>query len=625
MIPQSFIQDLLNRLDIVEVIGRTVPLKKAGANYSACCPFHSEKTPSFTVSPTKQFYHCFGCGAHGTLIDFVMETQGLAFVEAVHEMARMAGMQVPQAAGRGPAPVKDAHAELHAVLKQAARYYQQQLKQSPAAIAYLKQRGLSGEIAARFGLGYAPAGWQNLAEAVDDYQAKALVEAGLVIAGEAGKRYDRFRERIMFPIIGQKGAIIGFGGRVLGKGEPKYLNSPETPLFEKGQQLYGLAQARKAIRSAGQVLVVEGYMDVVALVQHGIEYAVATLGTATTGAHVQQLLRHTDTIVFCFDGDAAGRKAAWRALENSLPQLKDGKSLNFLFLPEPEDPDSFIRQHGSERFAEMMQQALPLSQFFVQELVKRTDTATQEGRVKLLQLAKPLVAQIQAPAFSLLLRKSLAQLAGVSQAELESLLELKQVARAGVASPEIPAEDGPTGAPPAYPRQAAAGYRGRPPYAGDKPWQRRRFAGDAPPPVPWTPRVKPSLERQMIELLVYQPAFVGQLEDAWLTGASQEAQVLTHLVQFLRQAPAPVPRSAIEAYFEAQDLQAMLRDILQQINEWRADFAAEAQFNDAAAKLRQQAEQTRLAMLLQQSKDLPSSQWSPELRQLLSAGPREKA
>ncbi|TAN80471.1 MAG: DNA primase, partial [Gallionella sp.] len=309
MIPKSFIQDLLNRLDIVDVVERYVPLKKAGANFVACCPFHNEKSPSFTVSQTKQFYHCFGCGAHGTAIGFVMEHAGLGYVEAIEELARGIGLKVPherpaaseahQKTGQKIAP------DLYEVMQTATRYYREQLKLSQRAIDYLKQRGLSGEIAAKFGIGYSPDGWQNLAAAFPDYQDAALAETGLVISVEEGKRYDRFRDRIMFPIINVRGQVIGFGGRVLDKGEPKYLNSPETPLFEKGRELYGLFQAQKAIRAGRQVLVVEGYMDVVALAQHGVEYAVATLGTATTPYHVQKLLRLAEHIVFCFDGDKA--------------------------------------------------------------------------------------------------------------------------------------------------------------------------------------------------------------------------------------------------------------------------------------------------------------------------------
>ncbi|MEN6586243.1 MAG: DNA primase, partial [Sulfuricella sp.] len=426
MIPQSFIQDLLNRLDVVDVVERYVPLKKAGANYMACCPFHNEKSPSFSVSPTKQFYHCFGCGAHGTAISFVMEYQGLGFVEAVEELARSAGMTVPQEAG-GEKQRPSQSTELADLMLQATRYYRDQLKRAPQAIEYLKQRGLSGEIAARFGVGYAPAAWQNLAEIFHDYSSKTLVQAGLVIEGENGKRYDRFRDRIMFPILNQRGTVIGFGGRVLGQGEPKYLNSPETPLFEKGQELYGLYQARKAIREAGRVLVVEGYMDVVALAQHGIEYAVATLGTATTPTHVQKLLRQSDSVVFCFDGDAAGRKAAWRALENSLGQVVDGKNLSFLFLPQGEDPDSYVRSAGKAGFESLLAEAVPFSRFLLRELTAQVDMQTQEGRARLLQLARPLLQQVAAPALSLMLRKRLAELAGISQAELEDLYQIQPI------------------------------------------------------------------------------------------------------------------------------------------------------------------------------------------------------
>ena len=448
MIPKNFIQDLLNRLDIVDVVERYVPLKKAGANYVACCPFHSEKSPSFTVSQTKQFYHCFGCGAHGTAIGFVMEHTGLGFVDAIEELARGVGLEVPherQAAGEAYQKVAP---DLYQVMQTATRYYRDQLKHSQRAIDYLKQRGLSGEIAAKFGIGYAPDGWQNLAAAFPGYQDAALSETGLVIDKEdealargappdahatrghgAGKRYDRFRDRIMFPIVNVRAQVIGFGGRVLDKGEPKYLNSPETPLFEKGRELYGLYQAQKAIRSAQQVLVVEGYMDVVALAQHGVEYSVATLGTATTPYHVQKLLRLCEHIVFCFDGDKAGQKAAWRALENALPFLQDGKRISFLFLPVEHDPDSFIREFGKVAFEQRIRDAMPLSSYLVREISAGLDLATQEGRNQLLQRARPLLTSIIAPATALLLRKEVAALSGVSQAELEALYEIKPVAK----------------------------------------------------------------------------------------------------------------------------------------------------------------------------------------------------
>jgi DNA primase len=426
MIPKSFVQELLGRVDIVDVIESYLPLKRAGTNLVACCPFHSEKTPSFTVSPTKQFYHCFGCGAHGSAIGFLIEYSAMGYVEAVKDLAGRVGMKLPEFTPAARETAQRAQSEeLTDVVQRASQFYKSELKRSETAIAYLKGRGLTGEIAARFQLGYAPAGWQSLAGAFENYQASSLVEAGLVIQGEEGRRYDRFRDRVMFPIVNQRGHVIGFGGRVLDKSEPKYLNSPETPLFEKGRELYGLFQARQAIRAAGRVLVVEGYMDVVALAQYGIGYAVATLGTATTPWQVQKLLRQTDEVVFCFDGDAAGRRAAWRALENCLSQLQDGKQVKFLLLPAQDDPDSYVRREGAVAFERLLaEQAIPLSAFAVKELTEPVDMATAEGRAKFLQDARPLVKQISAPILGLMLRKRMAELAGISQAELEQRLEL---------------------------------------------------------------------------------------------------------------------------------------------------------------------------------------------------------
>ncbi len=436
MIPQSFIQELLHRVDIVDVIDRHVKLKRAGANFSACCPFHSEKSPSFTVSPTKQFYHCFGCGAHGTAVGFLMEYSGLGFVDAVKELAQGIGLVVPEEPSHEPQRRRNQGEDgedLHAVMLKAAQFYRGALKDAPQAIEYLKRRGLSGEIAKKFGVGYAPEGWQNLERAFPQYQSSALTVTGLVKQNDEGRRYDVFRDRIMFPIVDVRGHVIGFGGRVLDKGEPKYLNSPETPLFEKGRELYGLYQARRAIRAAGRVVVVEGYMDVVALAQHGVEYAVATLGTATTPMHVQKLLRQTDEIVYCFDGDSAGRRAAWRALENSLGQLADGKQLRFLFLPQGEDPDTYVRQQGKEGFEQLLDAAVPLSQFLIGELSNRTDRGTWEGRARLLQEAKPLIKEITAPMLSLMLRKQLAELAGFTLQELDAEFQIKSVAKAAPA------------------------------------------------------------------------------------------------------------------------------------------------------------------------------------------------
>ena len=430
MIPQSFIEDLLARVDVVDVVESYVPLKRSGANFSARCPFHNEKTPSFTVSQTKQFYHCFGCGAHGTAISFLMEYSGMGYVDAIKDLAARVGMTVPESESPRGAERKPDE-DLVGAVAQASSFYKQQLKNSEKAISYLKGRGLSGEIAARYGLGYAPDDWQALEAQFADYaKSSALVKAGLVIEGKEGRRYDRFRGRVMFPIQNQRGAVIGFGGRVIGEGEPKYLNSPETPLFEKGRELYGLVQARAGIRRAGVVIVVEGYMDVVALAQAGVDYAVATLGTATTPMQVQKLLKQAERVVFCFDGDSAGKRAAWRALENSLSQLLDGRQIGFLFLPEGEDPDSFVRSRGKDAFEALLAKAEPLSEYMLRELTARVDMNSAEGRAKFLQDARPLLAQIKAPMLSLILRKQIAELGKVSQAELDARYGIKTESRA---------------------------------------------------------------------------------------------------------------------------------------------------------------------------------------------------
>jgi DNA primase len=432
MIPQSFIEDLLTRVDVVDVVESYVPLKRSGSNFSARCPFHNEKTPSFTVSQSKQFYHCFGCGAHGTAISFLMEYQGMGFIDSVKELAARVGMTVPEVAAPKEKP-SGSDEDLFGVVAQAARFYKQCLKDSERAVAYLKGRGLTGEIAARYGLGYARDDWQALATEFDDYAgSSALITSGLVIEANEGRRYDRFRDRVMFPIQNQRGNIIGFGGRVIDTGEPKYVNSPETPLFEKGRELYGLVQARAGIRRSGVVVVVEGYMDVVALAQSGVDYAVATLGTATTPWQVQKLLKQADRVVFCFDGDTAGRRAAWRALENSLALLVDGRQVGFLFLPEGEDPDSFVRRHGKEAFETLLDGAQPLSEFMLHELAARVDMRSAEGKAKFLQDAKPLLIAVKAPMLSLVLRKQVADLGGVAQAELDSRYGIKsQVRRPG--------------------------------------------------------------------------------------------------------------------------------------------------------------------------------------------------
>ncbi len=413
MIPQDFLQQLLDRTDIVAVVERYVPLKKAGANYQARCPFHNEKSPSFSVSPTKQFYHCFGCGAHGSAITFLMEHAGMPFVEAVKELAGKVGMTVPDDGSRRAPEEESRREQQFERMEAAARFYQQNLKGHEKTVDYLKQRGLTGETAARFGIGYAPEGWQGLREVMADYADPLLAEIGLVIVNE-DKRYDRFRDRVIFPIRNERGQVIAFGGRVIGKGEPKYLNSPETPLFHKGRELYGLHEHRRGIQGENRVVVVEGYMDVVMLDQHGVQNAVATLGTAITSDQAARLLRLADDVVFAFDGDNAGRKAAWRALENSLPQVQDGKRLSFLFLPEGEDPDSYVRAQGADAFRKLCDGAMPLSDFLFAELTAQTDLGSQEGQVRLAKLVEPHIGKLtQAPLLKRMLQQRLAGLTGL--------------------------------------------------------------------------------------------------------------------------------------------------------------------------------------------------------------------
>jgi len=427
MIPQTFIQDLLNRIDIVDVVGRYVQLKKGGINLMGLCPFHNEKSPSFTVSPAKQFYHCFGCGAHGSAIGFLMEYSGLSYVEAIKDLAQGIGVTVPDDRGDNPLRRDGPDvAALTGLMDRASKYFRDQLKASPEAVEYLKGRGLTGQIAARYGMGYAPDEWNGLQGVFgDEYAGKAVGDTGLTIDSDKGTRYDRFRGRVMFPIRSTRGAIIGFGGRVIGAGEPKYLNSPETPLFEKGRELYGLFEARQAIREAGRALVVEGYMDVVALAQHGVGHAVATLGTACTPAHVQKLIKQTDRIIFCFDGDAAGRRAAWRALENSLALTSDDKIFSFLFLPPEHDPDTYIREHGREAFESEEGRAKPLSVFLVEQLKAEVDLSVAEGRSGLIKAAEPHLQRISAPGLRLGLVKEFAALADMTPREVEGLADLK--------------------------------------------------------------------------------------------------------------------------------------------------------------------------------------------------------
>nr|VFJ52942.1 MAG: DNA primase [Candidatus Kentron sp. DK] len=423
-IPRSFIDDLLSRVDIVEVVDEYVPLKKKGKEYTANCPFHQEKTPSFTVSGTKQFYHCFGCGAHGSAIGFLMEYARMDFMDAVRMLAGRTGMEVPREAGEKAAAD---FSPLYRILEDAARFFDRQLHEHPGAAragAYLAHRRLHSEIVSRFGIGYAPPGWDNLLRALGrtPEARQQLLEAGLVIKKEDGGFYDRFRNRIMFPIRDGRGRVIGFGGRVLGDETPKYLNTPETPVFHKGRELYGLYQARQANRTLSRILIVEGYMDVVALAQQGISYAVATLGTATTAEHLNQVYRSAPDAVFCFDADAAGRKAAWRALETTLPLLREGRQASFMFLPEGEDPDSFVGKAGREKFEAKLAEAASLSNFFFDHLLAQVDLSTLDGKARLVELAKPLILRLPPGAFRELLLSHLGKLSGLERTSLETQL-----------------------------------------------------------------------------------------------------------------------------------------------------------------------------------------------------------
>jgi DNA primase len=421
LIPQHFIDDLITRADIVEVLGSRIQLKKAGREFKACCPFHGEKTPSFTVSPTKGFYHCFGCGAHGTAIGFLMEHDHLSFIEAVESIAGMLGVEVPREESQHPVR---RHDELFELMRKVESHLQTILKDSPAAVDYLKARGIDGATAKRFSLGYAPPGWSNLLDKFGKSKESTdkLLALGLIIRKDNGKHYDRFRDRVMFPIRDSRGRCIGFGGRVMGNEEPKYLNSPETVLFHKGRELYGLYEARQALRHIDRLVVVEGYMDVIGLARNGIDFATATLGTATTDEHLNRLFRICDEIIFCFDGDRAGRAAAWRALENALPQIREGRQVRFVFLPDGQDPDSYVQEKGAAEFETALDNAVALSDFLLEELSAQVDMESMDGRARLAELARPLMARVVPGVYKELLIGRLAETVGLSARKLEAIL-----------------------------------------------------------------------------------------------------------------------------------------------------------------------------------------------------------
>lgn len=576
-IPQHFIDDLIARADIVEVVGRRVQLKKAGREFKANCPFHDEKTPSFTVSPGKGFYHCFGCGAHGTAIGFLMEHDHMSFVDAVETLAQMLGIEVPREEGERPAQRND---ELFELMRRAELFFEDQLKKSAVAVDYLKARGVDGVTAKRFGVGFAPEGWSNVldkfgtsAEAIE-----RLLAVGLIIRKDNGRNYDRFRDRIMFPIRDARGRTIGFGGRVLGDEEPKYLNSPETVLFHKGRELYGLYEARQALRSIDRLVVVEGYMDVIGLARHGIDYGVATLGTATTADHLNRLFRLTDNVYFAFDGDRAGRQAAWRALENALPEMREGRQIRFAFLPEKQDPDSFVQEEGANAFETLLDEGMPLSEFLIEELAADVDLGSVDGRARLAERAGPLISRVPRGVYRELLIEGLAERVGLSAGKLQSLL-VRRDADAG---------RGPG---------AAAGRRRRP--------VRRGGTG------------QPSLVRRAVVLLLHKPVAADKADaDALADLKRPGAGLLRELIETVHSEPTISTAGLLER-FRHHDEGRHLGRLAASEMPADEDFDAEAEFLACIRQLADAAIRERFDFLIekQRLKELSDDE-RLELRQL---------
>ena len=536
-IPQQFIDELMNRVDIVELIDSRVPLRKAGRDYTARCPFHEEKSPSFTVSPTKQFYHCFGCGAHGTALGFLMAYEHMDFVDAVRELAAKVGMEVPQSAPQ--ADDAPSHEPLYAILDKAAQFFRQQLRNHPQAVDYLKQRGLSGATAAEFAIGFAPPGWDNLLRELGKtpQDQALLLKAGLIVKKDKEGHYDRFRNRIMFPIRDRRGRVIAFGGRVLDKeGTPKYLNSPETPVFHKGRELYGLHEAQKALRRLDKLLVVEGYMDVVALAQHGVRYAVATLGTATSSDHVERLFRLTPNVVFCFDGDRAGRDAARRALENLLPAMREGREARFLFLPEGEDPDSLVQKEGQEHFEERIGHSVPFSTFFYEVLTKQADISTMEGRARLVELAKPWLSKLPAGVLKHMMMIKLGELSQLDASLVAQTLGIKPPQTTSQRAVQAKSRQNPAQRLTMLPLRSAIGLLLHAP----------RLAELAGEPARWEKLDIPgvSLLVALLELLQKQPHLhSGALLERW-----RDTPEGKHLAELAKWDP-PLPPDGLEAEF----------------------------------------------------------------------------
>ena len=572
LIPQTFIDELIARTDIVEVIGSRVQLKKAGREFRACCPFHNEKTPSFWVSPDKQFYHCFGCGAHGTVLRFLMEYDRMAFPEAVEELATRLSLEVPHEGGAGPAGVRRADVPLYELMGRVAQFYADTLMRDERAKAYAVKRGLERETLEKFCIGYAPNSWNEVLRRFggNDADRKALAELGLIIERERGqvregeRYYDRFRDRLMFPIRDVRGRIIAFGGRIIDQGEPKYLNSPETVLFHKGRELYGLYETRRARTTLKRLLVVEGYMDAVRLHQSGLTYAVATLGTATTPEHLKRIFRLVSEVVFSFDGDRAGRAAAWRALQNALPEAREGREIRFLFLPDGHDPDTLVAEEGSEAFEKRLETStVPLSEYLIRELSEQVDLTSADGLARFAEAARPLYAKLPAGVFRELLLGRLARVIGLTPDRLQ---ELWGGAGATAAS-----------APPA--REAAPPGRAM---------QTRTSAG------------RGSLVRQAILRLLWFPAIAGQVSESERSGlnASEEpgVELLCELLDHLRATPATSAAQVLERWADKPDAEHLAK--LLQREELVADTGAAAhELKSALVKLAGMAAAKRLAAL----------------------------
>ena len=635
LIPQSFIDDLLNRTDIVDVVSSRVQMKKAGKNYTACCPFHKEKTPSFSVSPDKQFYYCFGCGAGGNALGFIMDHDNLDFPQAVEELAKAAGMEIPrEEGGRSHKPRQPTDSPLYPLLTAAADFYRQALKSHPArkaAVEYLKGRGLTGEIARDFGLGFAPPGWDNLFKHLsnDTLQQKAMIDAGLLVENaETGKRYDRFRDRVMFPIRDSRGRIIAFGGRVLGDDKPKYLNSPETPVFHKGQELYGLFEARKFNRSLDEIIVVEGYMDVIALAQQGLRNAVATLGTATSEEHMKRLFRVVPSVLFCFDGDQAGRNAAWRALEATLSCLQDGRRARFLFLPEGEDPDTLVRSEGTDAFkARINQHAQPLADYFFQQLTEEADPRSLEGKAHMVTLAAPLIDKVPGANLRTLMRQRLTEITGLTHDMVSQLaqsapvkLQAQPAYDPGIDYDAMP-DYSDFQQPDVYiPQQE---WTPKKPGAGGKKWENK----------PWDKKGKRGAEREQawvpvgvepptltaLRTLLHHPQLAKKVEDAGHFAAEDQTnnQLLIALVEAVQKNPK-LSSIQLLSRWHGTEQGRLLQRLLEK--EWLIDADnLEQQFFDTITSLSARQRERNLEQLLRKARQGElSTEEKNQLRDLLS-------